>query len=62
MFGRHKVVVFAALITPVSLITLVYGYKHFKIIGIYIVFGILALTYNPRGSTAYLYGAEMLPT
>lgn len=26
------------------------------------VFGALGLTYNPRGSTAYLYGAEMLPT
>jgi hypothetical protein len=25
------------------------------------VFGLLGLTYNPRGSTAYLYGAEMLP-
>lgn len=26
------------------------------------MFGILGISYNPRGSSAYLYGAEMLPT
>jgi hypothetical protein len=35
--------------------------KSLGIYFIYIIFGILGLTYNPRGSTAYLYGAEMLP-
>lgn len=52
----------AATITPLSLLILIFGYKKLGLIGIYIVFGLLGITYNPRGSSAYLYGAEMLPT
>jgi hypothetical protein len=41
---------------------LIFWYKKLGLIGIYIVFGLLGITYNPRGSSTYLYGAEMLPT
>ena len=62
VFGRHLVTCAAATLTPLALIVLVIGVPHFGLIGIYLTFAILGLTYNPRGSTAYLYGAEMLPT
>jgi MFS family permease len=60
-YGRHPVIFFSALCTPVSLIFLVCASKHIGIFGIYLVMGFLGLSYNPRCSTAYLYGAEMLP-
>jgi hypothetical protein len=40
---------------------LIFGVKH---LGIYYIFAVLtamALSYNPRGSTAYLYATEVLP-
>jgi len=61
VFGRHRVTCVAASVTPLCLAVLFVGAKSFGLFFIYLVFGILGLTYNPRGSTAYLYGAEMLP-
>jgi MFS family permease len=62
VYGRHLVTCTAATVTPLALVILIFGVPHFGLIGIYITFAVLGLTYNPRGSTAYLYGAEMLPT
>lgn len=59
--GRHKVTCIAACLTPLSLAALFFGAKPLGLTFIYVVFGLLGLSYNPRGSTAYLYGAEMLP-
>lgn len=61
MFGRHRVTCVAAAVTPLVLSGLIFGAKSIGLSGIYIAFGVLGITYNPRGSTAYLYGAEMLP-
>lgn len=61
IYGRKKVVCFAAIFTPISLAALLLFAQKFELFFIYIVFGILGLTYNPRGSTVYLYSAELLP-
>ena len=61
IYGRKKLVCVAAIFTPISLTLLLFFAKEFGLIFIYIVFGILGLTYNPRGSTVYLYSAELLP-
>lgn len=51
----------ASTVTPLALLALIFGAKSYGLIGVYFVFGILGTSYNPRASTAYLYGAEMLP-
>lgn len=61
VYGRHRVVSIAAAFTPIGLIVLITLSKHIGLLGIYIVFSIMGLCYNPRGSTAYLYGCEILP-
>ena len=61
IFGRHKVVCIAAAVTPPCLAALVIGSRHFGIYFVYTMFAIMGLTYNPRGSTAYLYAVEVLP-
>lgn len=60
-YGRHPVICLAALVTPLALVFLVLASKQIGIFGIYMMMGFLGLSYNPRSSTAYLYGAEMLP-
>jgi hypothetical protein len=61
IIGRHKVVCYAASLTPIALAALVIGSRRLGIFFLYVVFGLLGLSYNPRCSTVYLYGAEMLP-
>ena len=61
VFGRHRVTVIAGAITPICLTVMYFGAEKY---GIYLCYGtmaIMALAYNPRSSTAYLYGAEILP-
>lgn len=55
--GRKKVLVLASAVTPIGITCLFFDPN------IYVVYGIMfaiGLTYNPRGSVAYLYGAEFL--
>ena len=51
----------AATITPIGLALLIVGAKKLGIFFIYLVFGIMGLSYNPRGSTSYLYALEVIP-
>ena len=60
-YGRKKIVVFASLITPIGICLLLGGVRH---LGIYFIFAIMtcmALAYNPRSSTAFLYASEIIP-
>ena len=61
IFGRHKVTCIAAAVTPPCLAALVIGSRPLGIYFVYAMFAIMGLTYNPRGATAYLYAAELLP-
>ena len=56
--GRKYVVVYSSLITPFGIFMLLSFAKD-----IYAIYGIIfmiGLTYNPRSSTAYIYGNEFL--
>ena len=55
--GRKSVVILASAITPVGICLLFFAPNIYVIYAIMFVIG---LTYNPRGSVAYLYGAEFL--
>lgn len=61
IFGRHKVVCIAATMTPIGLFALIVGAKKLGIYFLYFTFGVMALSYNPRGSTSYLYALEVIP-
>jgi MFS family permease len=61
VYGRHKIVCIAATVTPICLSALIIGSRKLGIFFLYAVFGIMGLTYNPRGSTVYLYAVELLP-
>lgn len=56
--GRKMVVLVASLITPLGILALVlFADNLYKI---FVIQFIVGLTYNPRGSVAYLYGTEFL--
>ena len=55
--GRKSVVILASSITPIG-ITLLFFAPNIYVV--YAIMFIIGLTYNPRGSVAYLYGAEFL--
>jgi len=61
IIGRHKFVCYAAGLTPLAIAAMIIGSRKLGIFFLYFVFGILGLSYTPRASTVYLYGAEMLP-
>ena len=60
VYGRRKVVIYSSLVTPIGLMCLIYFAKN--LIVIYIFIFLIGLSYNARGSTAYIYGSEFLQT
>lgn len=56
--GRKLVVLMATMVTPLGIIALMLFADN--IWHIYTILFIVGLTYNPRGSVAYLYGSEFL--
>lgn len=56
--GRRKVVMYSSMVTPLGLIVLCL-FKN--VYTVYTVLFLIALTYNSRGSTAYMQGREFLP-
>lgn len=61
IIGRHKVTVIASIMTPICLLVLYFGAQNSGVYLVYPVMACLAVTYNPRSSTVYLYAAEFLP-
>lgn len=61
MYGRRRVTLIAGCLTPVCLLLLIIFARGLGLYFIYFIMSMLATSYNPRGSTAYLYGAEILP-
>lgn len=59
--GRKPVTVVASVLSPFCLTFLIVGTEWGGLIYIYGVMTVMALAYNPRSSTAYLYAAELLP-
>ena len=59
--GRHPVMIVASLVTPVCLTALYFGSKSLGLNFVYALMILMALAYNPRSSTAYLYATEILP-
>lgn len=57
-YGRKKVIVISALVTPVVM-SLMLLFAN-SLTSIYVFIFIMGLTYNTRGSTAYLYCSEFL--
>ena len=58
--GRKYVVVYSSLVTPIGIFMLLSFAKD--IYAIYGIIFLIGLTYNPRSSTAYIYGNEFLHT
>lgn len=56
--GRKHVVVYSSMVTPIGIFMLLAFAKD--IYAIYGIIFIVGLTYNPRSSTAYIYGNEFL--
>ena len=56
--GRRKVVIFSSLLTPIGLAILIMV-KNLWVV--YTVLFVVGLTYNSRGSTAYIQAREFLP-
>jgi len=61
VFGRHRVTVIAGSLTPIGLAAMYFGKDKYGIQFCYAIMAVMALAYTPRASTAYLYGAEILP-
>lgn len=51
----------SATVTSVGIAALIIGSRKLGIFFLYAVFGLMGLTYNPRGSTVYLFAVEMIP-
>lgn len=61
VYGRRSVIIWASLVTPAGMVLLIFFAKY----SLYIIYAIvfsMGLTYNSRGSTAYLFGCEFLPS
>ena len=59
IYGRRKSIIIASLVTPAALLILIIEQGR-NLYFIYSVMFCIGLTYNVRGSTAYLYGCEFL--
>ena len=57
-YGRKKVLVASALVTPISMLLMLLTVDSIESIYIYIF--IMGLTYNTRGSTSYMYAIEFM--
>jgi len=56
--GRKNAIIISSLITPIGIVCMLCLAKD--IYAIYGIIFIMGLTYNPRSSTAYIYGTEFL--
>ena len=61
IYGRKKSIIISSLVTPAALLILIIEQGK-NLYFIYTLMFIIGLTYNVRGSTAYLYGCEFLIT
>ena len=61
IYGRKKSIAIASMVTPIGLLILIFV-RDQNLNFIYSVMFIIGLTYNVRGSGAYLYACEFLPT
>ena len=58
IYGRKLVVILSSMVTPLGIIVMIYLAK--SLIALYVLIFIIGLSYNARGSTAYIYGQEFL--
>jgi MFS family permease len=56
-YGRRPVVIIASLVTPLGAFSTLFAKN---IATLYSIIFIMSLSYNARGSTAYIYGTEFL--
>jgi MFS family permease len=57
--GRKFVIIWSSLVTPIGIVLLIL-FAHFSLYIVYSIVFIMGLTYNSRGSTAYIFGCEFL--
>lgn len=60
-FGRKPVILLATLVTPIGVALIILLGTHLNLYYIYSILFVIALAYNPRASTSYLYATEVLP-
>jgi len=60
IYGRRPCLIAASLVTPIGMMLLIFA--GYNLSFIYCIMFCIGLTYNIRGSTAYLYGCEFLIT
>lgn len=58
--GRREVIIGSSMVTPICIALLLTIATNIYVV--YVLVFIMGLTYNSRGSTAYLFGCEFLPT
>ena len=56
--GRRATLIYASSVTPIGIMLLLLIGKNLTIV--YAIIFFMGMTYNTRGSTAYLYGTEFL--
>lgn len=60
-YGRKPVILAATMVTPIGVALILLLGTHLTLYWIYGILIMIALAYNPRASTAYLYATEVLP-
>mmetsp|Transcript_67896 Transcript_67896/g.94014 ORF Transcript_67896/g.94014 Transcript_67896/m.94014 type:complete len:315 (+) Transcript_67896:458-1402(+) len=60
-FGRKPVILVATMVTPIGVALLLLLGTNLTLYWIYAILIMIALAYNPRASTSYLYATEVLP-